>query len=74
MFRDGYQTSKHPLLNPVHKRLPEFLADGYLLAADENMIIADRLHERDVDDIRIMYPGEGGGELLLDILEPPVDE
>ena len=38
------------------------------------MIITDRLDERDINDIGIMYPGERGGELFLDILEPPVDE
>ena len=62
------------MFDPVHKRLAELLADGYLLPADENMIITDRLHEGDIDDIGIVYPGERGGELFFDILEPPVDE
>ena len=65
---------KHPLFDPVHKRLAELLADRDLFPTDENVIVADRLDERNINDIGIVYAGEGGRELFFDILEPPVDE
>ena len=66
--------SKYPFLYPVHKRFTEFFADRDLFAADEDLVVADGFHTGDVDDIRIVDAGEGGGELFFDVLEAAVDE
>ena len=65
---------KYPLLDPVHKGFAELFADGDLLAADKNLVVADGFEAGDIDNIRIVDTGEGGGELLFDILQAAIDE
>ena len=65
---------KYPLFDPVHEGFAEFFADGDLFAADEDLVVADGFEAGDVDDIRIVDAGEGGGELFFNILEAAVDE
>jgi hypothetical protein len=45
----------------VHKRLPEFLADRYLLTPDKDVVVPDAVHPCDVDDVGVMHAGKGGG-------------
>ena len=70
----GVPGLKYPLLDPVHEGFAEFLADGDLFAADEDLVVADGFHAGDVDDIGIVDAGEGGGELLFNVLQAAVDE
>ena len=65
---------KYPLFYPRHKRFAEFFADGNLLAADKDMVVADGVEADDVDDIGIVDAGEGGGELFFDVLEAAIDQ
>ena len=65
---------KHPLFYPVHKGFAELLGDGYLFAADEDLVVADGFEAGDIDDIRVVDAGEGSGELFFNILEAAVDE
>jgi lysine N6-hydroxylase len=55
---------KHPFLYPVHKGFAEFLADGDLFAADEDLVVADGFEAGDVDDIGVVDAGEGCGGLF----------
>jgi len=60
---------KCPFPYDIHKRFPELLADRDLFSPYEDMIIPDAVHPGDVNDIRVVHPGDGRGQLLFNIFQ-----
>jgi hypothetical protein len=59
---------KYAFFNAVHKRFAEFLADGDLFAADEDLVVADGFEAGEVDDIRVVDAREGGVVVIKHVL------